>query len=496
MLRLGSGGLAIQTGGPLGFKTGRVAEIVTVTVVDAAHMGFHVRESSMFSAGSPRGTGHALVMGMTHRLFSCVLVISTLVSGLPAGAQNETNACSTEPQLVVADRLYLVCGRELNVRPKGNLSVVLERRVAPTPIVGLFERGGEVFVELHEVVLRPVSTLSLIDHTVAAGGTTTILPARAVRSDRATGEVISVDDDSFLVTLGSQDGLTEGDRIAVLEYAEEEVAGQQIRAGRVLLVGQVYEVAPEYARVRLGFGETVVVGADVRWTDENVTARLINRPRNSGLSLGVSLQPFLPINDDLAFATLGDAHVTYRFDAPAYIRAAVGAFGGLVSGQGNQSIFDGWVDAGFDQQVFSLGLGVGALRTERTDYSSVDASFQPTLVQTARFGPLDGLHFSVSTRAMIRDKEVHFGSISASFWAPVHRRTTLVFNGGGGSPALYAFGNVGARFLVKGNGRSDSLFITPSVGYAAIKRFEDLGSYFASDNVGGPSLSVAVEWRP
>lgn len=393
-------------------------------------------------------------------------------------------------------RRYLACGRELIVRLEGDPSTVVERRIAPSTIVGLFERDGEVFVELHEVVLRPASSLALAMHTVAPGALSTSGVATGATIPRGTGEVVLVETSSFLVTLGSQDGLTEGDRIAVLDYAEQEVAGQEIRTERVLLVGKVYEVAPEHARVRLGVGETVALGAEVRKTEEKVTARLINRPRSDGLSVGVSLQPFLPINDDLAFATLGDAHVTYRFDAHAYVRAMVGAFGGLVSDQGNQSIFDGWVDGGFDHRVFSLGLGVGALRTEQDLYPNLEASFQPTLVQTARFGPLDGLHFSVSTRAMLRDKEVRFGSVTASFWAPVNRRTTLVFNGGGGSPALYGFGNVGARFLVKGNGGSGSLFITPAVGYATIKRYEDQGNYFQEDRVGGPSLSVGVEWRP
>jgi hypothetical protein len=73
---------------------------------------------------------------------------------------------------------------------------------------------------------------------------------------------------------------------------------------------------------------------------------------------------------------------------------------------------------------------------------------------------------------------------------------TLVIAGGGGSPALYAFVTAGARFLVKGNGGSGTLFVTPAVGWAMIKRFEDQGNYVNANNVGGPSLSVAVEWRP
>ncbi|MBW2378550.1 MAG: hypothetical protein JRG70_03195, partial [Deltaproteobacteria bacterium] len=93
-------------------------------------------------------------------------------------------------------------------------------------------------------------------------------------------------------------------------------------------------------------------------------------------------------------------------------------------------------------------------------------------------------------------KEVQFGAVTGSFWAPVHRRATLVFTGGGGSPALYAFFTAGARFLVKGNGRSGTLFVTPAVGWAMIKRFEDQGTFANENNVGGPSLSVALEWRP
>jgi hypothetical protein len=324
----------------------------------------------------------------------------------------------------------------------------------------------------------------------------TVVPITVPAIQRGRGEVISVDTDSFLVTLGSQDGVAVGDRIAVLEEAEQEVAGERVRTERIVTVGEVFEVAPEHARVRLSFGEAAELGAKATLTDARL-ARLINRPRFSGLSLGVSLQPFLPIGDDLAFATLGDAYVTYHFKKPAYVRAIVGAFGGTVSGQGNQSVFDGWVDGGFDHQYFALGLGVGALRTERLDqFQFLQTKFLPSIAQTARFGPLDGLNLSASTRATIQNKQVQFGAVTVSFWAPVHRRATLVFAGGGGSPALYGFANGGARFLVKGNGGSGTLFVTPAVGWAMIKRFEDQGGFVQEDNVNGPALSVAVEWRP
>ena len=433
---------------------------------------------------------------MAQRLSAYTLVIGTLLSSVSASAQDAPNACLTEQELVVAGRRYLACGQELIVRSEEDPSVVLEHRVAPTAIVDVFERNGEVFVELHEVVLRPASGLALAPSTVAAGALPAFVPTAAPLGQRDTGEVVSVDASSFLVTLGRQDGVAVGDRIAVLEEAEQEVAGQQIRTERIVTVGKVFEVAPEHARVRLSFGEAVELGAKATLTDAKL-ARLINRPRSSGLSLGVSLQPFLPINDDLAFATLGDAHVTYRFKKPAYVRAIVGAFGGIVSGQGNQSVFDGWVDGGFDHQYFALGLGVGALRTERYEPTQgVQASFLPSIAQIVRFGPLDGLNVSASTRATIKNNEVKFGAATASFSAPVHRRATLVFTGGGGSPALYGFFTGGARFLVKGNGGSGTLFVTPAVGWAMIKRFEDQGTNVQENNVGGPSLSVALEWRP
>jgi hypothetical protein len=432
---------------------------------------------------------------MTRKLAECAVLL-LLLSSTFASAQDASNGCLTEQELVVDGRHYLACGDELIVRSEEDPSLVLERRAAPSAIVGLFERDGEVFVELHEVVLRPASSLGLISSTMAPSTSAISATAPASKLLRRSGEIVAVDTSSFLITLGSQDGLAVGDRIAVLEEAEQEVAGQLVRTERVLLVGEVFEVAPEHARVGLGVNETVELGAKVLQTDAE-PARLINRPRFSGLSLGVSLQPFLPINDDLAFATLGDAHVTYRFKKPAYVRAVVGAFGGLVSGQGNQSVFDGWIDGGFDHQYFEIGLGVGALRTEGDEQGQgVQTRFLPTITQTVRFGPLDGLHFSASTRAAIENKEVKFGAVTTSFSAPVHRRATLVFAGGGGSPALYAFATGGARFLVKGNGDSDTLFITPAVGWAMIKRFEDQGSFVAENNVGGPSLSVAVEWRP
>ncbi|MGB5812158.1 MAG: hypothetical protein WBG86_16600 [Polyangiales bacterium] len=426
---------------------------------------------------------------------SCVLGLGAPASAEPPPPPSSL-PCTDAQQVIVDGRRYIACGHELIVRATDTSATLLERRIAPEPIVGLFERGGQVFVEFREVVLRPAASLALVTKPVARGSAT-VGASSGFRGRGGTGEVVSLDTRSFLVDLGMEDGITEGDHVAVLAFSEQEIAGQQVRTERVVLVGEVFEVAPQHARVRLGMGETTEVGARVRVTTAKISARLINRPRHHGASIGVSLQPFLPINDDLAFATLGDGHVTYRFKAPAYMRVQLGAFGGLVSGQGNQSVFDGWFDAGFDHKVFSIGLGVGALRTEGDIQGlGVESSFQPTLVQTARFGPLDGLNLAVSTRAMLRDKEVQFGAVSASLFAPVHRRTTLVFSGGGGSPALYGFGTVGARFLVRGNGGAGSLFITPAVGYATIKRFEDQGTFASTDRVGGRSLSVGVEWRP
>ena len=179
---------------------------------------------------------------MTRRLSACVLVIGALLSSLSAIAQDAPGACLTDQEVVVAGRRYLACGQELIVRSEKDPSVVLERRVAPTVIVGLFERNGEVFVELHEVVLRPASSLALAPSAVAADAVPTIVPITVPA--RGKGEVMSVDTSSFLVTLGSQDGIVVGDRIAVLEEAEQEVAGQRIRTERIVAVGEVFEVAP------------------------------------------------------------------------------------------------------------------------------------------------------------------------------------------------------------------------------------------------------------
>ncbi len=434
---------------------------------------------------------------ITHAL----LFLGALALTRSGAAQAAEDACLVDQELTVSGRSYLACGQELLIRDPSDASVVLERRLAPSAIVGLFERNGEVFVELHEVVLRPVSSLSLPAVAVSGEPVAAAVAAPSTLGRRTSGEVISVDKDSFLVTLGLRDGVEEGDRLAVTEPVEEEVAGQMIRTERVLLVGKVIEVAPEHARVRLDMGETVALGSSVHVTDAEPTGRLVNRPRSEGLSLGFTARPFLPINDDLAFAILGDAQLTYRFEAPVYVRAMLGAVGGLISDAGNQSVFDGWVDVGFDHRLFALGLGVGALRNEYTEYSGntdrLYSSFRPTLVQTARFGSIDGINVSVSTRAMFRDGEVKFGAVTGSLSTPVHRRITLVFSGGGGSQALYGFADAGARFLVKGNGSHGSLFVTPAVGYATIRRFDGSQSSnnYYDDNVGGPSLAVALEWR-
>jgi len=227
----------------------RVAEIFTRAVASAA-VRAPPEATALFFAALADGMGFATELTMTQRFSVCALVIGTFLSCPSADAQDPPTGCLTEQELVVAGRHYLACGQELIVRSEEDASVVLGRRVAPSAIVGLFERNGEVFVELHEVVLRPASSLDLAPSTMGPGAVAIPATAPAPPWHRRSGEIVAVETSSFLVTLGSQDGLAVGDRVAVLEEAEQQVAGQLVRTERILVVGEVFEVAPEHARVR------------------------------------------------------------------------------------------------------------------------------------------------------------------------------------------------------------------------------------------------------
>jgi len=82
-----------------------------------------------------------------------------------------------------------------------------------------------------------------------------------------------------------------------------------------------------------------------------------------------------------------------------------------------------------------------------------------------------------------------FGSLLVRGQIPLSSTAWLRPSAGGGRGAGFVLGELGARVLVQGNGRSRSLFLTPSVGVTGI------GTFPGASYVVGPMVGLSAEYR-
>lgn len=413
--------------------------------------------------------------------------------------------CESSEVLVNGDRAYAACGDAgvfvAAIAADGALTL---REVRQTPGVprGLFVRAGTVWVESTRTEALPLSELALR----AAAGSTSPLPSaspmRPAEAKAASGSVIAVRPLEVTVSLGEQDGLKTGDHIEMyrrVSAADDQDLGEREES---LAVGEVVALSDHRARIALGLGELVPIGASARVSVRRTSGSKLAPARRGGLlSIEGTLRPFLPI-ETLGFAMLGDLALTYRFDAPIYVRAEVRPFGVIVGNVRNSGAFGGFVQGGYDHQYFAVGLGVGALFngeyqtvwTGETSVTDRDEALDFAVTQNARLGAVDGLSLTIVNAFSLDadDDRWQFGFFEGTAQVALGTRTWLLASGGGGARAGYVFVELGLRRLLRGDGGPGSLFLKPAVGLAGIDPREDGNSdqYYL-----GPMVSAHVEWR-
>ncbi len=204
--------------------------------------------------------------------------------------------------------------------------------------------------------------------------------------------------------------------------------------------------------------------------------------------VGASADLFLPIGT-IGVGGLLDAYVTRHFDGPFMLRAQISPLAFALVDTGGGSAFGAHLLFGLDTQFLELALGVGASTTD-----AADSAF--SLLQSLRIGALDGLHLAVQTDVFVLDKQFEFGAVSGSLQIPVKEGWWLLLRGGGG-PMGFAFGDVGVRYRVSGDGGAGSFFLQGMLGGVALFGGYVCSStgYCSSQDSGGPALGVGVEWR-
>lgn len=422
----------------------------------------------------------------------------------------------------VDDRFAIACGSAglwVARRDAAGGLVLLRTDDFGGPVVGLFVREGNVWAELVRTEARPVSLgpdvgnsrsfpveapppSRPVKHAVPAQRAAPAPRAAPSVLTKREGHVVEVLLGEVVIDLGRRDGIRFGESIELSVLSTEQVGSEQAVEREVVAIGEVTTLSPGFSRVKLGIGERVPVGALARVVADEPTAVRAGPPRLGGLwAIGFMARPFIAL-DDLGGGLLLEGSVGYRFESAFHLEAVIQplAYG---TGADKPSIapVGAYLKASYDLSLFEAGLGIGAETVYDVDYGT-EPGTGTLFVQQLRFGAVDGLKIDVTSRMVLFHSRFDFSGLSGSSQFPVGDRSWLLLNGGGGS-AGFAFGELGVRVLVRGNGDRGSVFFTGALGGLGVfetKTYvckEPTMEYECTNRVtyAGPMLGVGAEWR-
>lgn len=412
----------------------------------------------------------------------------SLVVALPGGAEAVVAlGCAPVDMRVRGDRAFVACSREVLVVRIGETSAaLLSRHAVSAEAVRFVDVGAELWVETHRRAAEPVAELVAESvpetHGERGTGVTPVphsrpvpeaSPAPEASGAVARGESVPVtpaDGDSVVVALGADHGLEVGSRIELFVVREEDLGDGHLSAQEQrIAVGEVVSVGADRSRVRVGLGERVPADARARPTDRDLTRSLVAPPRIGGyVSTSVVLRALLAVQQ-LGLLAMADLRATYHGEQPYFLRAEVDPVGlSMVEGP-NQAVFGARLLAGYDHALFGVGLGVGAARVEdrfwvddeRTRYEVDAVAF--TIDQYVRVGAVDGLNLEVTSGFALEHGIFRWARVRADVQIPVAHAVWLTLSGAGGHTGVVT-GEIGVRYMARGDGAAGTLFILGSAG--------------------------------
>ena len=216
------------------------------------------------------------------------------------------------------------------------------------------------------------------------------------------------------------------------------------------------------------------------------------------LTVEAGARPFLPLKSQ-KFALLAEFAASYYGARPWYVQARILPLGLAVGSERNVVLFGGSVVAGYDQQYFSVGVGIGAARrgglVSHNDNGVASERFEQSLrfsvTQAARLGAQDGLHLSAQSSFVLLTDRWALAFFELKGQVPINRETWLAPAGGGGRQTGFFYVEMGLRRLLRGDRGHGSLFVRPSVGMAAVDARTADSAWHP-----GPMVGVHLEWRP
>jgi len=433
---------------------------------------------------------------------------------------------------------YISCGA------KGVLIVGLDDQGSPQinvqhnfggVVTGFFVVEGEVWAKIARVEARPLTSITSMggrvhiqskspspESEVNSSSTT-----QSTRSSPKVGKVLSLRPDAVVVSLGKLDGVKPGSYIELFTSFDEDLGeGEQTSRDQMLAIGVVKVAGKHRSVVQLGLGESAPIESQARITSKRPTLNKNMPPRSSGYwEMTANFRPFLALGS-LGFGTITDGSIGYRGEEGLHMMILVEPLGVALAEEGNIISSAAALVAGYDTQMFEVGLGLGmaAINDELYDSPilSVDESSRafesepPTfdrvrsglsIMQTVRLGALDGLHLNAHNMFIVHEGEFMFGGTNIRAQLPLSQKTWLVARGGGGISG-YGYGEIALRVLIRGNGDRGSLFLTPSLGGGGVfgetetdTPVDQCYSYVEDgkciDNVSysGPMVGIGIEWR-
>lgn len=206
--------------------------------------------------------------------------------------------------------------------------------------------------------------------------------------------------------------------------------------------------------------------------------------RRPGFSVAGEVRPFVVVGG-LGVGVLSTASLTYRASLPIAIHFEMSPFGvGVDSPSNLGTIVTGSAGAivSLDVPLFELGFGVGGA-SQNDGPTTKLATAIPGLM---RIGSRDGISFTMRTNHVRGAQGFQLDSTDLTLQAPMTERWWLLVRGGGGSVG-YGFGDVGVRYLLRGDLGPGSLLVTGIAGCD--------GVFTNGDPYVGPSLGAGFEWR-
>jgi hypothetical protein len=211
----------------------------------------------------------------------------------------------------------------------------------------------------------------------------------------------------------------------------------------------------------------------------------------------IVVRPFLGLVGN-SWGALGEARLEHYFARPFMLGVELSPIAVASAGEGLGAITHLRAVGAYVTDYLAVGLGVGA-RLQR--FGATGLSLAPSL----RLGSLDGLSFSVTyTHTIARNaytgqETVGFSNLLSTLVVPLGRTTALELAGGLSLDA-WAYGTVGLRQRLLGDGGRGTWFVSGAFGAAMVVdrapcNYDSTVVCGASATSFGPTIGIGLDRR-